>query len=133
MWYDTSEDVDGCLMTLTLCFIGILVDEDDIHCSRFPAFCMCSRSQFLRTIVTSEAYQEFRDARASYGALADLLEAIEHLLNRVNTCTRISSTPAMTEIIVKIMVELFSTLAEVTKQIRQKLPSKSVLTDIPLD
>ena len=117
-------------MTLTLCFIAVLADEDDIHCSRLPAFCMCSRSQFLRTIVTSEAYQvfrpsSFRDTHASYDALADLLEAIEHLLNRVNTYTRISPTATMTEIFVKIMVELISILAVVTKQVRQKRLSKS--------
>jgi len=75
--------------------------------------------------VTFEAYQASRDARASYGALADLLEAIEHLLNRVNTCTRISPTATMTEMIIEIMVELLSILAVVTKQVRQKRPSKS--------
>ena len=119
-------------MTLTLGFIAVPAGEDDIHCPRFPAFCMCSLSQFFHTIMTSEAYQvfrpsSFRDTHASYDALADLLEAIEHFLNRLNIYTRISPTAAMTEIIVKIMVELLSTLAVVAQQVRQKQPSKSVL------
>ena len=82
--------------------------------------------------MTIKAYQAVRDVGESYDSLLDLLEAME-LLNRLNIYTRISSTAAMTEIMVKIMVELLSTLAVVTKQIRQKRPSKSVLTDISLD
>jgi hypothetical protein len=39
----------------------------------------------------------------------------------------------MTEIIVKIMVEILSTLALVTKQIKQKRPSAFDLPDNPLD
>jgi len=82
--------------------------------------------------VTIKAYQAVRDVGESYDSLLDLLEAME-LLNRLNIYTRISSTAAMTEIMVKIMVELLSTLAVVTKQIRQKRPSTSVLIEIPLD
>jgi hypothetical protein len=86
----------------------------------------------VRVIVTIKAYQAVRDVGASYDALLDLLEAMEHL-NRLDIYTLISPTAAMTEIMVKIMVELLSTLAVVTKQIRQKRPSQSILTDIPLD
>ena len=92
---------------------------------------MCSLSQFPRAIVTPDAFQAFRDIRslASYDGLADLLEAIEHFLNRLSNYTRISPTATMTEIIVKITVELISVLAVVTKQVRQERPtrSKSVL------
>ena len=38
----------------------------------------------------------------------------------------------MAEILAKIMVELISTLALVTKQVKQKRPSKCVLADMPL-
>jgi hypothetical protein len=60
-----------------------------------------------------------------YDALIDLLESIEHFLNRLNIYTRIPTTVAMTEIIVKILVELLSTLALATRQIKQGKPSKS--------
>ena len=52
--------------------------------------------------------------------LVDLLESIEHFLKRLDIYTKIPSTPAMAEILVKIMVELLSTLGLVTKQIKQK-------------
>ena len=52
-------------------------------------------------------------------ALIDLLESIEHFLHRLVIYTRISPTPAMDEIVVKIMVELLSILALATKEIKQ--------------
>ena len=73
--------------------------------------------------------QAIKDVSTSYDALIDLLESIEHFMNRLDIYTRIPLTGNMTEIIVKILVELISTLAVVTKQIRQKRPSKCILTD----
>jgi hypothetical protein len=61
-----------------------------------------------------------------YDALVDLLESIEHFLRRLDIYTKIPPTDAMTEIIVKILVELLSTLALVTKQIQQGIPSESI-------
>jgi hypothetical protein len=72
-------------------------------------------------------YQAVKDVSASYDALADLLESIEHFLNRLKVYTNITPTPAMREIIVKIMVELLSILALVTKQFKQRRPSESSL------
>ena len=51
-------------------------------------------------------------------------------MNRLDIYTRVPLTGNMTEIIVKIVVELISTLAVVTKQTRQKRPSKCILTDM---
>jgi hypothetical protein len=53
-------------------------------------------------------------------------------MNRLDIYTRIPLTGNMTEMIVKIMTELISTLALVTKQVKQKRPSKHVLADISL-
>jgi len=63
-------------------------------------------------------------------ALVDLLESIEHFLNRLNIYTRIPSTPAIDEIVVKILVELISTLALVTGELKQRRSSESVLADV---
>ena len=52
--------------------------------------------------------------------LVDLLESIEHFLKRLDVYMNIPRTPAMTEIFIKILVELLSTLGLVTKQIKQK-------------
>ena len=50
-------------------------------------------------------------------------------MNRLDIYTRVPLTGNLTEFMVKILVELISTLAVVTKQIRQKRPSKCILTD----
>jgi len=65
-------------------------------------------------------------------ALVNLLESIEHFLNRLNIYTRIPPTPAMDEIVVKILVELISTLALVTEELKQRRSSESVLADASL-
>ena len=66
----------------------------------------------------------------SYGALLDLLESIDHFLKRLDIYTKIPPTPAMDEILVKIMVELVSTLALATKELKQGRPSASVLPEV---
>jgi len=63
-----------------------------------------------------------------YDALVDLLEAIEHFLNRLEIYAGIPLTTAMGKIIVKIMVELLSTIALVTKRIKQSRPCECVTT-----
>ena len=62
-------------------------------------------------------------------ALIDLLESIEHFLNRLDIYTRIPPTPAMDEIVIKILVELISTLGLVTEELKQRRSSESVLAD----
>ena len=62
-------------------------------------------------------------------ALADFLESIEHFQNRLNIYTRIP--PSMVdEIVLKILVELISTLGLVTKELKQRRSSESVLADV---
>ncbi|KAH9027851.1 hypothetical protein EDB84DRAFT_289160 [Lactarius hengduanensis] len=61
----------------------------------------------------------FAAVSASYDALVDLFELAENFLRRLDIYTKIPPTTAMTEIIVKILVELLSTLALATQQVRQ--------------
>jgi hypothetical protein len=75
-------------------------------------------------------YQAVKGFNDSYDALVDLLESIEHFLNRLDIYTKIPPTVAMTEIVVKILVELLSTLALATKQIKQGKPSESVFGEV---
>ena len=65
-------------------------------------------------------------------ALVDLLESIEHFLNRLNIYTQISPAPAIDEIVVKILVEFISTLALVTEELKQRRSSESVLAEVLL-
>ena len=72
-------------------------------------------------------YQTIQGVSDSYDILIDLLESIGHFLNRLEIYTKIPPTHAMTEMVIKILVELLSTLALVTKQIKQGRPSMSAL------
>ena len=65
-----------------------------------------------------------------YDALVDLLESIEHFLKRLGIYTKIPPTPAIDEIVVKILVELLSTLALATKELKQGRPSKPAPPDV---
>ena len=64
--------------------------------------------------------------KASYDALVEIFECIESFVRRLIIYTEIDRpTPAMTEVITKIMAELISILALATKQINQGKFSKS--------
>ena len=67
---------------------------------------------------------------SSYDVFVGLLETIEHFLNRLDIYTKVPPTPAMTEVVVEIMMELLSTLALVTKQIKQGRLSEFVSVDV---
>jgi hypothetical protein len=86
-----------------------------------------SLSAHLRDIQTSQAVKGVLD---DYDILADLLESVEHFLNRLDIYTKIPPTVSMTEIIIKILVELLSVLALATKQLQQGKLSESVLGEI---
>ena len=72
--------------------------------------------------------QAVKDVSASYDALLELFESIENFLSRLEIYTKIPPTAAMTDILVKIMIELLSTLALSTKQVKQGRPSEFVLS-----
>ncbi|KAH9047747.1 hypothetical protein EDB84DRAFT_1673406 [Lactarius hengduanensis] len=63
--------------------------------------------------------QAVKDVRASQNALVDLFERMEYFFMRLQKYIDIRPTAAMTDIIVKIMVEVISILGIVTKEIRQ--------------
>ena len=63
--------------------------------------------------------QAIKDVSASYDALIDLFESTENFLRRLDIYSKIPPTTVMTEIIVKILVELLSTLALATQQVKQ--------------
>jgi hypothetical protein len=49
----------------------------------------------------------------------DLFESLENFLDRLDIYIKTPPTPAMTKIVVKILVELLQTLALATRQIKQ--------------
>jgi hypothetical protein len=66
-----------------------------------------------------------KHVRESYSTLVDVFECIENFLSRLNIYTENKPTPAMTEMIIKIIVELLAVLALATKQINQGRLSRS--------
>lgn len=73
----------------------------------------------------NQVYQAIKDVGASYDALEDIFELIEGFLNRLEIYIKIPPTVAMTEILVKILVEMLSVLALATKQIKQERTGES--------
>ena len=65
---------------------------------------------------------------SSYDALLDLFECFGNFLKRLEIYTTIPPTPMMTDIIIKIMVELLSVLALATNQIKQGRFSEHAVT-----
>ena len=60
--------------------------------------------------------------------LTDMLESIEHFVNRLRIYTETShSMPAVDEIVVKLMVELISALALVTRKLKKRRLRESFL------
>ena len=77
-----------------------------------------------------QADQAARGVTSSWDALIELLESIEHFLNRLDIYTRIPHTPAMNEMVFKIMAELLSTLALATRELKQGRSSEPILADM---
>ena len=65
--------------------------------------------------------QAIRDINGSYDALGELFELFENFLRRLNiyVMIKVQSAEALTEIVVKILVELLATLALATRQVKQ--------------
>jgi hypothetical protein len=70
-------------------------------------------------------HQAIKDINTSYDALVDLFESFESFLRRLDIYTKIPSTTAMTEVIVKILIELLSTISLAVQQAKQGRLSES--------
>jgi hypothetical protein len=64
---------------------------------------------------------------SSYGALLELFECLGSFIKRLEIYTTIPPTPILTEVIVKIMIELLSMLALSMKQIKRGRFSKCAI------
>ncbi|KAH9066445.1 hypothetical protein EDB87DRAFT_1574028 [Lactarius vividus] len=60
-----------------------------------------------------------KDVSTAQEALIDIFERVENFFERLETYTEVPPTAAMTDIIVKIMVEVLNILAIATKEIKQ--------------
>jgi len=77
-------------------------------------------------------HQAIKDVSASYETLVHLFGSIENFLSRLDIYTKIPPTPALTDILVKIMVELLSTLALATNEVKRGRLSELALAGVVL-
>ena len=59
-----------------------------------------------------------KDVNAAQEAMIDIFERIENFFKRLETYTEVRPSEAMTDIIVKIMVEVLNILGTATKEIK---------------
>ena len=84
----------------------------------------------LKLYVNMAARQAAKDVSAAQDALIDIFERIENFFKRLETYTEVRPSAGMTDIIVKIMVEVLNILGIATKEIKQ---GRSSALSIPLD
>jgi len=78
-----------------------------------------------------DPFQTAVSVSASYDALNDLFECVANFLKRLHIYTeKIPSSPTLSDIIVKIMIELLNVLALATEQIKKGRLSKRFPTRI---
>jgi hypothetical protein len=70
---------------------------------------------------------------ASYDAMVDLFASFDNFLSRLSIYAGIPPTPALANVLVKIIVELLSMLALATKQVKQGRFSEFVLIVTTVD
>jgi hypothetical protein len=73
----------------------------------------------VEVILNMKSIQAAKDVEASQDALIDLFERIENFFKRLETYTSVPPTDAMTDIIVKIMIEVLNIFAIATKEMRR--------------
>ena len=82
---------------------------------------MCLYLGSLKRILCNNGglHQAIKDISTGYDALIDLFESFESFLRRLDIYTKIPSTTAMSEILVKILIELLSTLSLAVQHAKQ--------------
>jgi hypothetical protein len=118
---------------LTVSFIAVPACESNIRWHGHPARRMSILPFPSAYPRDTQVLQAVKDVSASYDALVDLFASFENFLSRLGIYTGIPPTPAITNILVKIIVELLSTLALATKQVKQGRFGEFVLVVTTVD
>jgi fungal STAND N-terminal Goodbye domain len=85
-------------------------------------------AHFNRVLCNKRLCQAASGVTSSYNALLELFGRLGNFLQRLEIYTRIPPTTTMTDIVIKIMVEVLSVLALTTKQIKQGRLSRCTIT-----
>ena len=111
-------------------YIGFLTGNSDLRWCWCPPSSLCLISISSQLEIHIDVHQAAKDVGAAQDALIDIFERIENFFKRLETYTEVPPTEAMTDIIVKIMVEVLNIFAIATKEIRQGRTSE--LPDDPI-
>jgi uncharacterized protein YoxC len=105
---------------------GVLSGKSDIYwCWRPPPG--TSPGSFTRAgSCDVGGSQAAKDVEESQDLLIDLFERIENFFRRLEVYTKVPPTPAMTDMMVKIMVEVLDILGTATKEMRQSRASEFI-------
>ena len=121
-----------CLAFLTFCFSQKLLPHAKAMYSTLGIILdVCTIPRFIRRYPFDVGVnQAAKGVITSCDALAEMLESIEHFINRLSIYAEMShSMLAVDEIAVKLMVELISTLALVTRKLKKRRLRESFLAD----
>ena len=121
----------ACSTPLTMCFTGVLTRKCNTCRPRHPT---CCKVPLVLKCVSCDirVYQAAKRVDSSNDILAELLESIETFLRRLAIYTQIPPTAALDEMVVKIMMELLSTIALATKGFEKERSSASFVTGVLL-
>lgn len=100
-------------------FTGLSTCESHTGLSRCLTPRMCHSLVLCRFLVTPKMNQSAKGEISNFNALVDWLESIENFIGRLSIYTNKTLSPAVVEIVVKTMEELISTLALVTRKLKE--------------
>ena len=82
---------------------------------------VCVLREFIRTDSCDiyDPHQAIKDISTSYDALINLFESFESFLRRLDIYKNIPSTAAITEMVIKILIELLFTISLAVQQVKQ--------------
>jgi hypothetical protein len=125
-----QEVLMAYLTSLTFSFQTLFPPAKAVQAGLAVLLNVCAVCRFIyRYHCDIRVNQAAKGVISSGDVLVDLLESIEQFVLRLDIYTQNPLTPAIVEIVMKIMVELLSTLALVTKELKERRSSKCILAD----
>ena len=100
-------------------YVGSLPCESDICRCRCPSPGLYPNYGSSRAKPDIEARQAVKDVNTAQEALIDIFECIENFFKRMEAYAEVRPSEAMTDIIIRIMVEVLNILGITTKEIKQ--------------
>jgi hypothetical protein len=111
--------------------LGIPTSGRDLYGHFIPSFCALLVKLLFFHCIEAQILQAILAVSASQSAVIDLFERIENFFIRLGTYVELPPTVEMTDIIVKVMVDVLLILALVTREIKQGKISGFILDERP--